>query len=334
MAVAVDHLEHGDLVVLYTDGILERPGRSPAGSTVELGQMAADAASGPHPPRSPGPAERVCQQALEGMTRRSGYADDIALLVAQVTGPPAPLHLDLVADHRALPTVLEALATWLESMRVRELDHIVVQHAVEELVTNVVEHAYPTRGAPGWLTVDAALLPAGDVEIRFADGGVWVPPYAGGGRGRGLSMVRGMVDRLVVRGGDNGTVAIVRHRLSRPAWMLTGASTALGRHRSEPDEGFTFAADDGGLHLAGSLDHTALDDLRGALDDVAQSGRVVVLDLEGVTRLPSSAVQALHVASRDAADRGQDLVLYAPAGTTAQQVLELVRLPYVLTLNR
>jgi hypothetical protein len=50
-----------------------------------------------------------------------------------------------------------------------------------------------------------------------------------------------------------------------------------------------------------------------------------------VTRLPSSAVQALHRARRDAADRGQDLVLYAPAGTTAQQVLELVRLPYVLT---
>ena len=45
-------------------------------------------------------------------------------------------------------------------------------------------------------------------------------------------------------------------------------------------------------------------------------------------------MQALHVASRDAADRGQDLVLYAPAGTTAQHVLELVRLPYVLTLNR
>ena len=333
MRVAADHLEEGDLVVLYTDGILERPGRSPAASTVELGQMAADAAAGPHPPRSSGPAERVCQQALEGMTRRSGYADDIALLVAQVTGPPAPLHLDLVADHRALPTVLEALATWLESMRVRELDHIVVQHAVEELVTNVVEHAYPTTGSPGWLMVDAALLPAGDVEIRFIDGGVWVPPYAGGARGRGLSMVRGMVDRLVVRGGDDGTVAIVRHRLSRPAWMLTGASTAGGPQRPERDEGFTFAADAGGLHLTGSLDHTALDDLRGALDDVAQSGRVVVLDLEGVTRLPSSAVQALHVASRDAADRGQDLVLYAPAGTTAQQVLELVRLPYVLTLN-
>jgi ABC-type transporter Mla MlaB component len=112
--------------------------------------------------------------------------------------------------------------------------------------------------------------------------------------------------------------------------MLTGSTR--GRRLRDPLESFTLAADATGLHLAGSLDRTGLDDLLGALDDVPEQGRVVV-DLEGVTRLPSSAVQALHTASRKAADRGQDLVLYAPAGTTAQQVLELVRLPYVLTLT-
>ena len=63
--------------------------------------------------------------------------------------------------------------------------------------------------------------------------------------------------------------------------------------RADLDETFTFASDAAGLHLAGSLDRTGLDDLRDALDDVAQHDRVV-LDLEGVTRLPSSAVQALH----------------------------------------
>jgi len=332
MPVARDRADLGDLVLLYTDGILERPGRSPAGSTVELGQVAADVATGPHDPGSPGPAELVCQQALETMTHRSGYADDIALLVAELTRYPEPLHLDLLADAVAVPRVLDALAAWLESMRVRELDHIVVQHAAEELVTNVVEHAYAT-GAPGRLTIDGALLPSGVVEIRFADGGAWAAPYPGQGGGRGLRMVRGMVDRLVVRSDEDGTVVMVQHRLSRPAWMLTGASKHDGSQRADLDETFTFASDAAGLHLAGSLDRTGLDDLRDALDDVAQHDRVV-LDLEGVTRLPSAAVQALHVASRDAADRGQDLVLYAPAGTTAQHVLELVRLPYVLTLNR
>ena len=325
VAVARDRVECGDIVVLYTNGILARPGRNIASSTVELGQVAADAAM-PTTARLPGPADRVCEQALELMTRRTGYADDIAVLAAEVTDPPPALHLELAADAAAVPRVLDALATWLESMRVRDLDHMVVQHAVDELVTNVVEHAYPGDDAVGRITVDAALLGSGDVEIRFADDGRWVRPRTDTGRGRGLSLVRGMVDRLVVEGSEGGTVAHVRHRLSRPARMLTGATS----DPSGVDEpGCTLATDDHGLHVAGSLDRVGLDDLRGALDDVADRGRVV-LDLEGVTRLPSSAVQALHVASRDAADRGQDLVLYAPAGTTAQHVLELVRLPYVL----
>ncbi len=327
IVVARDRVECGDLVLLYTDGILARPGRTPAGSTVELGQVAADAAHRARDTRS-GPADLVCQQAVESLTSRTGYTDDIAVLVAEVTEPQAPLHLELAADGAAVPRVLDAVATWLESIRVRELDHIVVQHAADELVSNVVEHAYGSTRGPGRLTVDAVLRPTGDVEMQFSDEGSWLPPDEGHGRGHGLGMVRGMVDRLVVRGSDTGTVATVQHRLSRPALMLTGATPA-GAHEVA-DEAFSLASDAACLHVAGSLDRPGLDDLRGALDDVAELGRVVV-DLEGVTRLPSAAVQALHAASRDAADRGQDLVLYAPAGTTAQQVLELVRLPYVLT---
>ena len=211
----------------------------------------------------------------------------------------------------------------------RDLDHIVVQHAVDELVTNVVEHAYPSTGGAGRLTVDAALLATGELEIRFADRGRWVPPRAASPRGRGLTMVRGMVDRLVLEGDEQGTVATIRHRLSRPAHMLTGAATSTKHRPFAPDEPFTIQVDGPCLHLAGSMDRIGLDDLRGAMVELSALDRVV-LDLSAVSRLPSSAVQTLHLACRDAADRGQDLVLYAPAGTTAQQVLELVRLPYVL----
>ena len=328
MTVARDRVERGDLLVLYTNGILTRPGRTPAASTVELGQVAADAAYGSRDDRS-SPADLVCKQALEAMTRRSGYADDIAVLVAEMIEPPPPLHLDLPADDVAVPQVLDALASWLESIRVRELDHIVVQHAADELVTNIVEHAYAYADRAGRLTVDAELHPSGDVELRFCDEGSWLPPGAGHGRGHGLSMVRGMVDRLELHGSSVGTVATVQHRLSRPALMLTGA-TPPGADDREEGAPFSLATDADGLHVAGSLDRTGLDDLCHALDEVSELRRVV-LDLEGVTRLPSPAVEALHLARREAADRGQDLVLYAPAGTTAQHVLELVRLPYVLT---
>jgi anti-sigma regulatory factor (Ser/Thr protein kinase)/anti-anti-sigma regulatory factor len=333
--VATDQVDCGDLLVLYTDGMLARPGRTPAASTVELGQLAVDAAAEPDQSVWSGPADRVCERTLELTTGRSGYSDDIAVLAAEVTEAASPVHLDLSADGDAVTVVIDALAEWLESMRVRDLDHIVVSHAVDELVTNIVEHAYspgPDAVGPGRLTVDAELLPTGDVQIRFADTGRWRPQSGGTSRGRGLAIVRGMVDRLLVRGAETGTVATVRHRLSRPARMLTGETTPAGRREDDAasEDGFELTTQDARLHLAGPLDAGNLDDLRGAMAEALEPERVV-LDLARVTRVPSAAVQALHLARQGAADRGQELVLYAPAGTTAQHVLELVRLPYVLT---
>ena len=330
MTMSVDHVECGDVVVLYTDGLLARPGRSPAMSTVELGQVASDAASTPRVPGGRGPADRVCEQALEAMTRATGYGDDVAVLVAEIIESPPPLHLDLPADDDAVPLVLDKLATWLETMRVRDLDHIVVQHAVDELVTNVVEHAYAWATDTGRLTVDAGLLDSGDLEVRFADSGRWAPPRVGRDRGRGLTMVRQMIDRLVLQGADDGTVVTIRHRLSRPAHMLTGALTSAGTRAASSEEPFRISEDEECLQLAGSMDRHGLAALLQALDERADADRVV-LDLRDVTRLPSSAVQVLHRLCRDADDRGQDLVLFAPPGTTAQHVLELVRLPYELT---
>ncbi len=333
MSVAEDEVDCGDLIVLYTDGLMARPGRSLANTTVELGQLAVDAAAS-GAGSTTGPADRVCEQAMELTTARTGYADDIAVLVAEVTEPPAALQLDLPADEDAAPAVLDAFAEWLESMRVRDLDHIVVQHAVDELVSNVVDHAYGASPAtPGRLTVEATLLDTGVLRISFADEGRWLEPRDDADAGRGLMLVRGMVDRLLVSRNDHGTVATIEHRLSRPARMLTGATTAAGRrHAFATDEPFTVTSDGDGslLRCAGRLDAAHVDDLSGALVDAARSDRVVI-DLSGVTLLSSAAVQALHGARRGAAERGQELVLHAPAGTTAQHVLELVRLPYALS---
>ena len=336
MTVAVDHIDRGDLVVLYTDGLLTRPGRGLASSTVELGQVAVDAAADQDEFGTSGPADRVCDRALELTTGRTGYADDVAVLVAEVTAPVAALHLDLPADDAAVPAVLDALAEWLESMRVRDLDHLVVQHAVDELVSNVVDHAYPAVAGPSSehrFAVDAELLQTGDVQVRFTDFGRWLPPRTGTGRGRGLPMVRGMVDRLEVAGDEGGTVATVQHRLSRPAHMLTGVSTAVGRRRdgAAHEEEFVLAMDGTRLRVAGPLDSSHVDDLRGTVTEAVAAAAPLVVDLAGVTRLSSAAVQALHGAQQDAVARSQDLVVYAPPGTTAQHVLELVRLPYVLT---
>ena len=72
MAISAAHVECGDLLLLFTDGLLARPGRTPAASTVELGQVAADAATSGVGRSPSGRADLVCQQALDMMTRRTG----------------------------------------------------------------------------------------------------------------------------------------------------------------------------------------------------------------------------------------------------------------------
>jgi anti-anti-sigma regulatory factor len=143
-------------------------------------------------------------------------------------------------------------------------------------------------------------------------------------------MVRGLVDRLVVNGTEQGTVATVRHRLSRPAYLLAGESTPDVVPATGTAARFALSLEDECLHLSGWMDQAGVDTMQRALREVGSRARVVV-DLRDVTRLPSAAVQALHRVCRDAADQGQDLVLVAPPGTAAQHVLELVRLPYVTT---
>jgi anti-sigma regulatory factor (Ser/Thr protein kinase)/anti-anti-sigma regulatory factor len=330
--IAVAHVGRGDLLVLYTNGLLARPGRTAAASTVELGQLAAGAAEPPIG-TSESVADRVCRQTLEGMTVSTGYDDDIVLLAAEVVGPHPPLHLEVDADDDGVAPVLDSLATWMQSLHVRDLDHVVAQHAVDELLANVIEHAYPEDATARRVTVDAGLLATGALELRVVDHGRWRRVDHDSVRGNGLSMVRGLVDRLEVDGTDEGTTVTVRHRLSRPAPMLTGAPTGAALGDGAAERPFAMVQRDDRVLLTGSLDRSGTRRLKATLDDLAVTGRVVV-DLSGLTRVPSAALQVLHAACREAADRGQEMVLYAPAGTPAQHVLETVCLPYVLTAPR
>ncbi|WP_306215847.1 PP2C family protein-serine/threonine phosphatase [Actinoplanes sp. RD1] len=88
-----ERLEDGEMVLLYSDGIIERPGREPAAATVELSQVAIDSVAGRGFDPSLHAVERASTQTLELLVRQSGHTDDITLLAAQRRVPTPPLYV-------------------------------------------------------------------------------------------------------------------------------------------------------------------------------------------------------------------------------------------------
>ncbi|MGX6607077.1 SpoIIE family protein phosphatase [Micromonosporaceae bacterium Da 78-11] len=331
-------LGDGELLLLYTDGILERPGRVPQRATVELAQIAADSTAGrirPSDRRDPPAltAHRVCTQTLELLIRLTGHTDDITLLAAQRTAPTAELSMRSAAVPASIATIRQALGRWLAELPLDSHPAALIQHAAGEAVTNVIDHAYQGRPAGDeTIEVRARLTAAGRVEVAVTDRGRWREPRtAEPGRGLGLRMAGRLVDRLQVDRHETGTTVTVEHAVHRPVVMLTAADAAP----PAPGPGETWAAPfsveqgapGGPVVVRGAVDAATAPMLGHQLREATVAGtRSVTVDLDDVTLLTSAAVRVLHEA-RDACGRhGEVLLLVAAPGTAADHVLRLVAL--------
>jgi serine phosphatase RsbU (regulator of sigma subunit)/anti-sigma regulatory factor (Ser/Thr protein kinase) len=326
--LASDRLRPGDLVLLHSDGLMERRGGSQSRRMAQVLEVFSHAyldLAGP--PGAPQRAvERVCQQGLEVLARLAGHDEDITVLTAQRVSPVPPLSLRLPAVRDSIGAVRVELDGWLGAVDARPLDAMSVQHAVGELVTNVVEHAYADRPA-GEVRVEVDNDHRGDLVAVVQDDGAWRTPLPGEqGRTHGLALARGLVDSLELDTSTAGTTVTARSRLSRSAQLLQGRAAQAHPAGASP---FRFGPRAGGtdrVEVTGTLDASNADQLRASARRATAGGtRPLVLDLTGVTHLGSAAVQALF----EVLDEGPvPPRLHAPEGSVAQHVLELVRLPH------
>jgi anti-sigma regulatory factor (Ser/Thr protein kinase)/anti-anti-sigma regulatory factor len=325
---AVDRLADGDLLLLYTDGIVERPGVHPAQGGDDLAEAAAHLRSG----LDGGPtAQRFCDAILTLLVRSTGYRDDVTLLAAHRHAPLGQVELTLPDTPVAVTTTRTALDTWLAALGVDDVTATAIQHAVGEVVTNAVEHAYADRpGGPHTVEVHAELTETGVVEIAVADHGRWRVPSDHPYRGVGLTMAVELVDDVRIERGESGTTVRLRHRPSRAVAMSTRpAGTPIA---PMPDEPFLAALipdddPDAVLVVHGPVDAAGAVELRDQLRSATSNGTVSrSVDLSRVTLLASAAVHVLYEACDRAAAHRERLRLLAPRGSTAHHVLELVGL--------
>jgi PAS domain S-box-containing protein len=335
-------LEPGELIFLYSDGLIERPGRTAAASMAELAKVAANAALNKtmRAGAASSATARVCQLTVELLTR-TGYADDVTTLAAQRLAEPAPaLQLELQSTLSALTQVRRALADWLQLIDASAEDRAALQLAVAEIVSNAAEHAYPV-GQPGQIGLDVALHDGGYVECRVTDHGSWQPP--GGpadGRGHGLMIVEHLIDDVVVSHppqvsraprGTRGTMVTLRHRFSQPAVLAPGSGSGGPVSAGEQPFGITASVADAqaAAVVRGPVDSLTGEELTRELMSASAGGTLpLTVDLTTVTELASGGVRALFQVRDQLAAHDRELTLVAAPDSVAAFVLDLVHIPY------
>ena len=326
--LGTDRLAPGELLLLFSDGLVERPGRSTTEGLDELRRLATAAlANRVLPAGAPEAAvDRVCQQSVEVLTR-TGYTDDVTVLAAQLRAvAPSPLRREVRsgAELRALRT---DLGRWLTDLGADPDDIGGLQLAVTEAVSNSLEHGY--RDAGGTVVVDAVLDESGRLRCTVRDQGRWrEPPADPGYRGRGLVIISTQTDRYTIDRGSDGTVTVLERRLHHRAVLASGPDGAAVSPLVEPDfDARTTEGSPALVAVRGAVDITTAERFAAALRGASRAGAVPLqLDLTGVTHLASAGVRALHQFI-DGCGLGPDrLTITAPDGSPARAVLELVAL--------
>jgi PAS domain S-box-containing protein len=332
----------GETMLLYSDGLVERPGRPLAESQNQLAVVAADAATG-RLSMADGPAtaaDRVCRLAVEMLTR-TGYSDDIAALAVERLAVPVPeVHRTVPGEANSLRVLRRVLTEWMEPLGPRPDDLDAAYMAVVEIVTNAIEHAYAGT-EPGVIDFSLGLTGDGQMECVVADYGNWRPSSgAEADRGNGLMVARHLVDDMRIThprwagsaaAGVPGTVVTLRQRLMHPAIVASDASAQSAGSSGDTDFGIVTALGQGSARarVLGAIDTTTSDRLLRRLLAACKGGTLpLTVDLTGVTRLASAGVSALFELSRQLRQHEHDLSLVARAGSSVQRVLDLVCIPH------
>ncbi|HST33211.1 MAG TPA: SpoIIE family protein phosphatase [Solirubrobacteraceae bacterium] len=191
----------GSSLLLYTDGLVERRGES-----IEEGLARLRTAA-----ESPAAAEdeSLADRVYHGLLDETTLEDDVALLAIESLPLQRTMRLTLKADTGELAGLRRTLGRWLAGQGVQEEDLFGMTLAASEAAGNAIEHAYGPHEAT--FTV---ICERDDTEVRVIvrDEGHWREsrPY---GRGRGLGIMRALVDSAELERGERGTTVTLRKRL-------------------------------------------------------------------------------------------------------------------------
>ena len=196
----------GGVLVLYTDGLVERRQR-PLDEGFEL--LRAAAASGPRDP------DHLLEHLVERLVGTSERDDDVALLAVRLLAvAPRPFELSVPSEEGSLDLVRDALRFWLEGTSLERVDAHNVVLATWEACANAIEHAREPGSDRIGIRAEVTSL---TVRVHVEDTGRWAPPADRVDRGLGLRLMRSLMSSVEITPSDKGTLVTFEKTLPEPA---------------------------------------------------------------------------------------------------------------------
>ena len=200
---AVQAVQPGTTLIVYTDGLVEQPGVAP---DVSLARLARNAlANGIDDP------DGLCEHLVKSQLGEGQPRDDVAFVVIHTVPLSGQrLALRLPAEPKALSSVRRAVARWLEQAGATKQEAQAIQLACHEACTNAIEHGYRFGEATFEVVGE---LHDGELTLTVTDSGGW----RGAGdadRGRGFALMEGLMDGVDVTPGREGTTVVMTRRLA------------------------------------------------------------------------------------------------------------------------
>ena len=190
----------GSLLIMYTDGLIERHDESLTQGFDRLAAAASTCADLP--------VDLVCSTLVEQLAAPAGHKDDVVVVAMRPSGTTDRSFVASVpADLAQLAQVRRRLQDWLGGLAVDvQLEHNIVL-CVGETLANAIEHG-------NGLDVDKSVsieifARASTIDATVSDAGHWTEdspaPTRHEERGRGLRLVDGLADRVDAHRTPRGT---------------------------------------------------------------------------------------------------------------------------------
>jgi serine/threonine-protein kinase RsbW len=193
-------LTPGSRLLLYTDGLVERRDHPLEQAMATLGELAVARRRAPLDGLLPGLADALAAR----------QPDDVCLL-GVAFGPEPEFAREVAADVTQLAPLRTDFDGWLGGLPMSSTDRDAWLLVCSETVTNAIEHGYRGDGT-GVVNVLARRV-ADTLELIVRDRGTWREPVADPARGRGLDLVRRLMDRVEIER-LAGTTVTMRRQLS------------------------------------------------------------------------------------------------------------------------